>query len=170
MAFSTPDSPSLPYAGRLVRFAAYVIDLIVVLIITLILGALGIGGSVFDPEASSDVVASLVSALVFFGYFFVLTTTLGATLGKMALGLRVVDVNGEKASAGSVAVRELLARALGAVLAAVLSPIFGDTGANIGNFIGFVVVIVIVFTILFDARRQGLHDRIGGTFVIRAPR
>ena len=154
----------MQYAGRLSRFAAFVIDFIVLLVFWSILNAIGlIDTNPFDDTEVVETVDGLVQALVAFGYFLILTAVFGATLGKVALGMRVVDKDGNKAGLGPVLIREVIARALGAIITAVV-------GASIGDLVGLAVGIIIIIMILFDERRQGLHDKIGGTFVVRAPR
>ena len=154
----------MEYAGRLNRFAAFVIDFIVLLVLWGILNAIGlIDTNPFDDTEAIETVDGLVQALVAFGYFLILTAVFGATLGKMALGMRVVDKDGNKAGLGPVLIREVIARALGAIITAVV-------GASIGDLVGLAVGIIIIIMILFDERRQGLHDKIGGTFVVKAPR
>ena len=152
----------MEYAGRRRRFFGFVIDLIVVIILVGILNAVGLIDTFASEEG--EVVSTgdgLIQAGVGFGYYFVLTALMGATLGKMALGMKVVGADGNKARPGAILVRELIARALGAILSAVI-------GAAIGGLIGVAVSVIIIIMILFDDKRQGLHDKIGGTFVVRA--
>lgn len=151
---------SLNYAGRRRRLLAWIVDLLIMFLSVLILGAIGIGADIFNSEAEPTVTSQLVNAAFAFGYFFILTAALGGTLGKLALGLRVVDATGNKAGLGSLAVRELIARALGAIAVALL-------GAGIGEAVGAAVFIITAILILFDEKRQGLHDRIGRTYVVR---
>ena len=152
----------MEYAGRCMRLIAAIIDLIVLIVIGAILNA-AFGG---DTE-EVDTTASFIWAIIVFGYFFLLTTTLGASLGKMALGLRVVDESGNKPAAGAVFKREFVIRALGAFAAVVLGAIIGESGEEIGGLIGVVVFIIIAIMVLFDERRQGLHDKVAKTFVVR---
>jgi uncharacterized RDD family membrane protein YckC len=119
-----------------------------------------INGETLNGEAEPSVASQLVNAAFAFGYFFILTAALGGTLGKLALGLRVVDATGNKAGLGSLALREVIARALGAIAIALL-------GAGIGEAVGAAVFIITAILILFDEKRQGLHDRIGRTYVVR---
>ena len=152
----------MDYASRLMRLIAAIIDLIVLIVIGAILN-IAFGG---DTE-EVDTTASFIWAIIVFAYFFLLTTTLGASLGKMALGMRVVDESGNKPAASAIFKREFVIRALGAFAAVILGAAIGESGEAIGGFIGFVVFIVIAIMVLFDERRQGLHDKIGGTFVVK---
>ncbi|MDE2838409.1 MAG: RDD family protein [Chloroflexota bacterium] len=151
----------MEYASRLQRFIAFVIDFIILAVILGILTAIGIIEFALTEEGEFSRIDNLIQALIVVAYFVILTVAFGATLGKMALGMRVVDGNGNKAGAGPVLIREVIARAVGALLTVVV-------GASIGQLVGIAVVVIIVIMILFDEKRQGLHDKIGGTFVVKA--
>lgn len=151
----------MEYASRLQRFIAFVIDVIILAVIIGILSAIGIVDFAFTEEGELSRTDNLIQALIVVAYYVILTVAFGATLGKMALGMRVVDVDGNKAGTGPVLVREIIARAVGGLLTVVV-------GASIGQLVGFAVAVIIVIMILFDERRQGLHDKVGGTFVVKA--
>ena len=152
----------MQYAGRLQRFLAFVIDLIILLVTIGILNATGIIETVAPEEGSSiSTTDSLIQAVVWVSYYVLLTAAFGATLGKMALGMRVVNKDGNRAGVGPVLIREIIGRALGGILSVIV-------GAEIGGLVGFAAAIIIVIMILFDEKRQGLHDKIGGTFVVKA--
>ena len=158
------------YASRWARFFAWVIDIIVIVIITGILAAVG----VVDFERTNDITTSdgVISAVIVLAYFVVLTVAFGATLGKMALGMRVVGADGGKAGAGAILVREIIIRfgvtITAFVLALILSGPLGDSGAVIGGLVGVLVGLVVILRILVDDHRQGWHDKIGGTFVVKS--
>ena len=158
------------YASRWARFFAWVIDIIVLIIITFILAAVG----VVDFERTNDITTSdgVISAVIVLAYFVVLTVAFGATLGKMALGMRVVGADGGKAGAGAILVREIIIRfgvtITAFVLALILSGPLGDSGAVIGGLVGVLVGLVVILRILVDDHRQGWHDKIGGTFVVKS--
>ncbi len=84
--------------------------------------------------------------LLWLGYFLILTTWTQATLGKRALGLRVVDADGRPPSLVQILLREIVGRPLSMLIL----------------FIGYLVV-------TFTDEKRGLHDLIGGTWVVRSP-
>ena len=98
----------MEYVGVGRRAVAVIID-------SLLLGAIG---WILDPNAgqSGDGMVGFDltggPALLFFaialGYFVVLEATTGATLGKMALGIRVVQADGSKLGWGGAVIRNLL--------------------------------------------------------------
>ncbi len=152
------------HAGFWKRVAAYVIDYIVLLIPSKLIGtAFGAAAAEAvmkeaqqnaggDPQlmlASMEIYmhtmwpAILLSSLMVWLYFALLESSKWqATLGKLAMGLRVTDLAGERIS---------LPRALGRYLAKFLSLIiFG---------IGFLMV-------AWTQRKQGLHDKLASTLVL----
>jgi uncharacterized RDD family membrane protein YckC len=84
----------------------------------------------------------LLFALLTLLYLALFTALGGETPGKGLLGLRVIDRWGQAPSAGRSVARAVLA--LG-------SAAFALTG---------------FFLVLFDRRRQSLHDKLAGTFVV----
>ncbi len=84
-----------------------------------------------------------ISSALFLIYFTMLTGDNGQTLGKRVLGIRVIRVSGEALS---------YMRAFGRTLCYVVSSmLFG---------LGFIWAI-------FDSKKQGWHDKIAGTRVVR---
>jgi uncharacterized RDD family membrane protein YckC len=71
------------------------------------------------------------------------SSSMQATLGKMALGLKVTDLNGKQISFG---------KATGRYFAKIISAII--------LLIGFIMV-------AFTEKKQGLHDMIAGTLVVK---
>ena len=133
----------MDYASRWLRFFAWIIDGVVIAVVMFILWLAGLVGadSVEDFGASDG----LVNALVTLVYYVALTSAFGATLGKMALGMRVADADGNRPGFGAVVMREV-----------------------VGKIVSALVILIGFFWILVDDRRQGWHDKIGGTFVVKA--
>ncbi|WP_180953855.1 RDD family protein [Bacillus sp. M6-12] len=95
-----------------------------------------------DMWTSYDTVSLIVITLIGILYYGLLTSKLGGTLGKLALGLRVVGKNGQFISVG---------RAIGRYFAYIPSSILN---------IGFIMVALTV-------EKQGLHDLICKTYVVK---
>ena len=152
----------MEYARRIPRFFAWLIDVIIVIIIIGVLNVAGVIDTIgVEEDTAVSTVDSIIQAAITLGYFVVLTAALGATLGKMALGMRVVGADGNKAGVGAILIREIIVRSSGAILAIFL-------GQEIGGGIGALVSLIAVFVILIDDKRQGLHDKVAKTFVVRA--
>jgi len=137
-----PISHDMRYAGFWIRFVAYFIDLIILQIVNLPLRfTLGTADPNGHPGFFVGVVC--VSVLIVVGYEIFFIGRFGATLGKMALRLRVVMPGGEGIS---------YVRATGRYFAKILSGLI--------LCIGYIMV-------AFDEEKRGLHDRICNTRVIR---
>ncbi len=136
------------YAGFWKRVAAYIIDYIILLVISMVIGGLfgvityAAGESSLAGKAS-QIVSFLVTLVVTVGYYaWFHASTGGATPGKMAIGIKVVRTTGEQIS---------IARAIGRYFASVISAVL--------LCIGFIMA-------AFTERKQGLHDMISDTVVV----
>ena len=91
--------------------------------------------------------ALFLTAALITGYETLCTTVAGATPGKLALGLRIVQLDRAKPTA-----RAAFARSLGAAVCSTL--------VGVGWIIGLV-------STLMSPLRRGFHDRLGHTIVVR---
>ena len=152
----------MDYARRAPRFAAWLIDVVIVVAIVGILNGVGILDTLVVEEGESvSPVHAGIQAVTGLVYFVVLTTAFGATLGKMAMGMKVVDAEGNKPGFGLVFIREFILAGLGPIPFLV----FGVTAA--GGIASLLVTLVVVLWVLIDDNRQGLHDKAANTFVVR---
>ena len=158
----TPAAPSAPataqYAGFWIRLVALLIDGIILGVVGGIITAVfgGVLGTAFVSSATKPLSATtggfagLIGAMqllilaVEIAYFVGLTGAYGATLGKMVLGLRVVNANGQKIGFGKAALRETIGRWVSGIA-------FG---------LGYLWV-------AFDQKKQGWHDKLAGTYVVK---
>lgn len=138
------DSPEIenrimPYAGFWIRVAAYLIDGVLLWVVNVAFSFLYRGSySFYNSELLLDVVSIATGVL----YFTLMESSeRQATLGKMALSLKVGDKYGNRISFGN---------ALGRYLSKIIS------GIILG--IGFMMV-------GWDEKKQGLHDKIADTYV-----
>lgn len=143
------------YAGFWIRVGAYLIDSIILVIaqtaIFAVFGVSMIGADALDPAAGDAFantgagIAYLITTVGGILYFALMESSAKqATVGKMALGLIVVDVDGNRIS---------FLRAFGRYFAKILSGLI--------LFIGYIMV-------GFTERKQGLHDMICSTLVLKA--
>jgi uncharacterized RDD family membrane protein YckC len=131
-------------AGFWMRFWAYLIDIIVVgsvtrLLINPIFRAMDV--SLIDTSMFAPI--AIMDAVVFYGYFILMTKYFSQTIGKMVLGLKVIELNGSKPSWGTVVFREL-----------------------IGRFISATVLILYI-VVAFTNKKQGIHDLFADTTVVQ---
>ncbi len=153
-AASSPQPQQTNYGGFGLRFVAYLIDGVVLFIFQMIVGIIfGIGmvGTMALDSYSGNLVGmgmNLIMQLVllvgYVLYFSLMESSKNqGTLGKMALGLKVVDRQGQRISFG---------KALGRYFSKILSVI------TLG--IGYLMII-------WDEKKQGLHDKVVDTYVIK---
>lgn len=154
------------YASFGARWAAHIIDFLILyvvnwIILTPILGAVGFGiasANEFDLESMSegDMIASITALMgalvagsiilyvvrVLYGAFME-SSKFQATIGKMALGLKVTSVDGNKLTFVMALLRHI--------------------GKIVSGFIIFIGYIMAAFT----EKKQALHDFIASSVVVK---
>jgi uncharacterized RDD family membrane protein YckC len=137
--------PLVTYAGFWRRFGAFLIDQIIIgigaFIIGFILGFLYV--FITGTDAGLEIWAYLLGILFDWLYFAILESSPSqATPGKMALGIKVTDMNGSRIS---------FARA---------------TGRYFAKYLSSAILLIGYIMIAFTEKKQGLHDILAGTLVI----
>ena len=127
------------YMGFWIRAAARLIDAAVIGAIVVLMG-------IFYGPLSTKLTIILLSCIVYPLYYVVPTGLSGQTLGKMALGIMVVYERDKPPGITKAIVRE----------------IFGKFVSEIPIFLGYL-------WIGRDDKKQGWHDHIASTHVVRAP-
>jgi uncharacterized RDD family membrane protein YckC len=130
------------------RMVGALIDQVVVLVpITAVALALG---AAHHLSRGSLLVANVALLAVAFVYETAMIGSLGRTVGKIAMGTRVVSVvDGERPRWSAAAQRSLL-------------PLLCGTVPSVGLLLG----VVVYGLAIVHPRRQGLHDRAAGTLVV----
>jgi uncharacterized RDD family membrane protein YckC len=144
MTDATAAAAIYRYGGFWIRVIAYLIDAVVLGLAFGLVGAFtGIDFFDANPERfdGTGYGLNLVGSWL---YEAVLTSTArGATLGKMAVGLRVVTDQGQRLS---------FARASGRFFA---------------KFVSAIILLIGFLMVAFTDRKRGLHDMIAGTLVVQ---
>lgn len=117
------------YMGFWIRVAAALIDLILISIVAAIVGL---------------VLPNFIGMVVGWIYHVAFIAAKGQTLGKMAVGIQVVNREGNIPGFGAVLLREIVGKFLSAL----------------ALFLGYLWV-------GWDQEKRGWHDHIGGTWVVR---
>ncbi|MCD8508682.1 MAG: RDD family protein [Bacillus sp. (in: Bacteria)] len=136
-------------AGFWLRFWAYLMDLIVVASISgIILLPILTWTTIGDWTIWIYSVGAILSSIVSFSYFVLLTKQWGQTLGKRIMGIEV------KSSKGQLTWQDVLMREV------------------VGRYIHQSIVItnIIYLMVPIHPQKKGLHDIIGDTYVIVEPR
>jgi uncharacterized RDD family membrane protein YckC len=142
----TGPMPGLRYAGFWVRLVAWIIDVLVLGVISAALSPLA-GGAIVTTTPTGTVVntgAQELSTLVALVYFVGFWTLRAQTPGMIVFNMRVVRAdNGQKIDVARAFLR------------------------YVGLIISFIVIFLGVIWVAFDSRKQGWHDKLAGTLVVR---
>jgi uncharacterized RDD family membrane protein YckC len=121
------------YAGFWIRFAAFLIDFVIIIVISFFLHIIHFGFAIlFFPT------------FVGWLYYWLFTGLRGQTPGKIAVGIRVINARGAPPGLGIAALREIP-----------------------GKILSSFVFCLGYFWIGWDGKKQGWHDKIAGTYVVR---
>lgn len=141
----------LPKAGFWIRVVSSIIDFIVVTVVQMILVFfLGMAGGIMGGELSDEghfmmgMTTGLFGMILTWAYYVFFTGYCGQTPGKMALRIKVIRTDGSGLGYGTAFLREV-----------------------IGKFISWILLCIGYLMVAFDAQKQGLHDKIAGTYVIK---
>lgn len=136
------EKKTFRYAGFWMRFWAFLIDMFVI-------GALNriIINPFFSFELIPDPLGTLptqaiLTAIIGYAYFVLMTKFAQQTLGKMVLGLKVINKEGESLSWTDCIFREVVGKIISKV-----------------GFVGYIIA-------GFTPKKQSLHDLFADTYVI----
>jgi len=158
------------YAGFLLRFVAYFIDRLIIgfisfVVIMPVLAIFGISiygmsnltdlqnfenlddgtqfGLIMAMVGAYSTLIMLTTALNWLYYSLMESSERQATLGKMAVGIKVTDMNGNRIS------------------------FLNATGRYFGTILSGLILGIGYIMIIFTEKKQGLHDIMAGTLVVR---
>lgn len=153
------------YASFISRFAAFIIDLIIIgclqaIVIAPIMAALGLGiasqvdnGGEISEEAAVGMIGAaiagigsvimIVYAISILYYAVMESSKTQGSVGKMALGIKVTDMDGNRITFGKA-----LLRSIGKIISSMIM------------YIGYLLA-------AFTEKKQALHDMIATTLVVK---
>jgi len=127
------------YAGVGERFLAVLIDGFILAIPNYLIGT----GLSQDPES---VAPNFLGALLGWLYFALQESSAAqATLGKRAMGIKVINQEGQRISFGQA------------------------TGRYFGKIISTLILFIGYLMAFWDQKRQTLHDKMANTYVVKKP-
>lgn len=135
------------YAGFWKRFAAFILDYIIILVLAMmargVIGLIyGVGAGAPTDDAASGL-GAIAGLLVWWLYYALMeSSSRQATLGKMALGIRVVDRQGNAVSFGRA------------------------TGRNWAKLLSGMILMIGYLMAGFTSQKQALHDIVAGCLVV----
>jgi len=171
---TTPEGVPLRFtlADAAERAAAFLLDLAILFVacILVLIGTLILAGTAGTLGIAAGLVAFFVLRTFYFTFFECRAT--GATPGKRALRIRVVDAHGGALTAEAVFARNLMREIEFFVpLVALLAPgSLGDSLPGWARVVSLGWLLVFAFLPLFNRDRLRPGDLVGGTIVVRAPR
>ena len=134
--------PAVPPTGEkigfLTRTLAFIVDAILLGVVNGVLTSVLFGGDLARGQGLGTILG-----LAYYVYFWS-SAGGGQTLGMKALGLRVVKTDGSALTVTGAIIR------------------------YVGLIIAFFCLFIGVIWVAFDANKQGWHDKIAGTYVVKA--
>ena len=139
MATTLPATTSTSEkVGFLTRALALIVDTILLGIVNAVLSAV-----LFEGDLGRGQALSTILGLAYYVYFWS-SAGGGQTLGMKALGIKVIKTDGSALS------------------------VTGGIIRYVGLIIAFLCFFIGVIWVAFDANKQGWHDKIAGTYVVKA--
>ena len=139
MAAAAPAAVTGAKAGFWIRVVAFIIDSIIVGVINAIVAA------ILSSNTTGRTGIQTVLGIIYFSYFWSANSPWpGQTVGDKLLNLRVTRTDGSDLTIVQAFIR------------------------YVGLFISFIVIFIGVIWVAFDPNKQGWHDKIAGTYVIKS--
>lgn len=141
-----PDADELEYVGFWARVGAALIDTVLVLIVCVPLVTFVYGRTYWTSDAllqgPADFLINWLLPAIAVVVFWIYRQ---ATPGKIAIGARIVDAD----TGGKPSTRQLIVRYL-------------------GYYVSMLPLMAGIIWVAFDPRKQGWHDKLAGTVVVRS--
>jgi uncharacterized RDD family membrane protein YckC len=135
----------MSYAGFWKRFAALILDTIILIIPTFIIGLI-FGIALSATNVGEEGIEGLANVFgLFLGWLYnsiMDSSSKQGTLGKMALGIKVTDLNGNRIGFGKA------------------------TGRYFGKILSAITLCIGYMMAGFTEKKQGLHDMMAGCLVV----
>lgn len=138
---------AMSYAGFWKRFAAFFIDFIITTIgciVVVIWFGIMFGGGTLNTAAWERMGSFFGFIIVWLYYALMESSPKQGTFGKMALGIKVTDLNGNKIGFGKA------------------------TGRYLGMIISSFILCIGFIMVAFTQKKQGLHDMMAGCLVVNS--
>jgi len=141
-----PEEYALEYAGFWIRLSATIIDIVILLVILYIIIYIAFRfTAVSIPDWSLVPIYNFIFWLLDIIYFVTFWAWRGQTPGKILTGIKII-----RTDSSEISWQYSLLRYLGCIVSTIIL------------FIGFILI-------AFDKRKQGMHDKIADTYVVKLP-
>jgi uncharacterized RDD family membrane protein YckC len=164
----------IAYADLGIRIGAYIIDVVILVLVALLVNTILIAiliGSIFTVGTGAAVIGGLIilaiNVLLGAIYFIYTWTTMKASPGQRMLGLMTVnEAEGAALSQNQAITRYLVMFAPG-YIAALASNVIGGVIGLILSLAGLGWTIYLIYTTANDPKRQGYHDKMAKSVVVK---
>ncbi|TMB64214.1 MAG: RDD family protein [Chloroflexi bacterium] len=137
-AAAAPAAVTGAKAGFWIRVVAFIIDSIIVGVVNAIIAA------ILNSSTTGRSGIQTLLGIIYFTYFWSSSSPWpGQTVGDKLLSLRVIRTDGSDLTIVQALIR------------------------YVGLFISFIVIFIGVIWVAFDPNKQGWHDKIAGTYVVK---
>ena len=137
-AAAAPAAVTGAKAGFWIRVVAFIIDSIIVGVVNAIIAA------ILNSSTTGRSGIQTLLGVIYFTYFWSSSSPWpGQTVGDKLLSLRVIRTDGSDLTIVQALIR------------------------YVGLFISFIVIFIGVIWVAFDPNKQGWHDKIAGTYVVK---
>ena len=137
-AAAAPAAVTGAKAGFWIRVLAFIIDSVILYVINLIVGV------VLNPSTTGRSGIQTLLGIIYFTYFWSASSLWpGQTVGDKLLNLRVIKTDGTDLTIVQAFIR------------------------YVGLVVSILVIFIGVIWVAFDPNKQGWHDKIAGTYVIK---
>ena len=140
-----PEEYALEYAGFWLRLGATVLDLVFLFLLLFFLNTIFSNKVNFPNSFAGMLATGFIFLLLKIAYFITFWVWQGQTPGKMIVGIKVIRTDS--------------------------SPL--DWTHAFVRYLGYFVCVLTVFLgfiwIAFDPKKQGLHDKLADTYVVKLP-
>jgi uncharacterized RDD family membrane protein YckC len=155
------------YADVPNRMIAYIIDVIILGVLTLVMSGILFG--IMGLTTFSAIVVIVLSLVVSIGYWVWCWSTRRMTVGMQLLGLQI----GSETDGSTITQRQALERWVVLGLPGVLANVSGywsDTLGLLLSLVGFIWIIALLVSIAQSPTKQGYHDRVAKTVMVKSAR
>jgi uncharacterized RDD family membrane protein YckC len=144
-----PGAPA-PLAQWWERWVARIIDSLILGVVSLILSG------IFNA-----IIGGVITYLAYAAYDYLLHSKDGQTLGKKVLKIQLVGVGGAALDSSALMKRSALFPGV---------MVLGALSTVLSSIAGLYALVLAILIIADQPLHQGLHDKVAGTIVVKAPR
>ena len=164
----------IAYADLGIRIGAYIIDVVILVLVALLVNTILIAiliGSIFTVGTGAAVIGGLIilaiNVLLGAIYFIYTWTTMKASPGQRMLGLMTVNESDGSALTQNQAITRYLVMFAPGYIAALASNVIGGIIGLILSLVGLGWTIYLIYTTANDPKRQGYHDKMAKSVVVK---